>query len=92
MRGERHMGAVGDAYRITDAVAAEARRGGGDYPDLEVGDVLLRLDHSGDCFSTYAVFRDGTRLLQKWRGYELGLDAIGNVVDDLDTLPPGFGP
>lgn len=85
------MGRVGDCYRITDAVASGHRSGNGDFPTLKDGDIMLRLDHSGDCFSTYAVFRDGVRLEKQWRGYELGLDAIGSVVDDLATLPVEFG-
>ncbi len=81
---ERHTGRVGDRYRV-DAEAVEyakRRRGTCDYIELQPGDVLMRTHHSGDCFSTYAVIRDGQRV-GEWCGY----DGVGEYIDNaVDTV------
>ncbi len=66
------------------------RKGQGDVAELEDRDVLMRLDHSGDCFSRYAVFRNGVRLDKGWWSYEGVGRLVGNATDavlDAAELP-----
>jgi hypothetical protein len=52
----------------------------------EVNDIIVRTSHSGDCFSYFAVFREGKRI-GDWCGYEPDAEYLGNVVDSMKTFP-----
>lgn len=86
---QTHVDEVGDLYELDEKAVAYARkqRGHGDFPDLRVGDVLVRIAHSGDCFSTFAVFRGGKRLSRDWSGYEGVGKRVRNVLRDMAELP-----
>ena len=93
-RPERHNGSVGDCYVLVDASAAEyAKHRAGNVSDgfieLREEDVIMRTAHTGDCFCDYAVFRGGARLTGRWYGYDGVGKYIGNVNDDMVTLPLG---
>lgn len=84
MREQRHLGRVGDVFVVGDVEALQKRMGNmRNPPTMEKGDVLVRRHHSGDCFSDFAVLREG-RYYAEWAGYEPGPDAalrVGNAVD-----------
>lgn len=91
MNRERHNGLIGSVYRVNARIVEESktRRGSGDFPILQLGDVLIRTAHSGDCFCDYAVYRNNKKLPNLWRGYDMFReeDRIGNIV--YDTLSSG---
>ncbi len=81
-REERHTGRVGDTYVVRDVEHANSRAGN-TQPTLEAGDTLVRTRHSGDCFSDYAIMRNGKRA-GRWAGYDLPNEWLEtNVVDDV---------
>ncbi len=89
-RAERHTGRVGDLFILDAAAAVYGKQRAGhalDGATLQAGDVLMRTAHSGDCFSQYAVFREGKRLERSWCGYDGVGEPRGNVVDTLQVLP-----
>ena len=85
----RHVGRIGDAF-VLDADAVEyskSRCGSGPQISLQVGDVIVKQAFSGDCFCYYAVYRDGTRLNERWCGYEGVGRYVGNIAPPAPGLP-----
>jgi hypothetical protein len=78
---ERHTGELGDCYQVSSGAVkySHKRAGNGDFVQLQSGDILVRVAHSGDCFSTYAVFRNGFLIKGCWAGYDGVGSHIGNV-------------
>jgi hypothetical protein len=97
---ERHNGRVGDAYLVSEEMAARSKSSAGYdvrcLKELRARDVIVRIRHSADCFCEYRVFREGVPLFRHWIGYDNvfteGRDKsyIGNVVESMVRLPTGF--
>lgn len=90
-RPERHNGAIGAVFIIeADTLEYSNSRSGSDQPLLEVGDVIIRLHYSGDCFADYQAFRDGKELGDKgWRGYWRGYDGAGRYLFTMQAQAVG---
>lgn len=92
MREERHTGRVGDAYLIVEMTKYHRAQGSRDGDvAYQPKDVLLRVRHTGDCFSDYFVFRHGHKI-GTWSGYDAQsltepTYRLGNVVEDMIDLP-----
>lgn len=85
-RPAQHTGRVGDVYEI-ESEASNQRAGHSDKNvQLQVGDLIVRRCHSGDCFSHYIVIRSGSKI-GVWCGYDTGKYRY-NVVDELLAVEP----
>ena len=83
MRNERHTGRVGDIFLVEDPEMVMSRQGNCKNTQVQRGDRMMRVRHSGDCFSDYVVLRKG-RVIGEWRGYDFADFATArNVVDEI---------